>query len=124
LLRKNSHSKELVVLKEHTAPDKFSRTLSEWAVPLVERFAPAWFTKPDPQVGVICVRDTHVFSITMAITGAVAAMMPIVVMAVLLKVETLAGALGASAALNALLAACLVASTEARRINVFGIIAV
>lgn len=112
------------MLKERTAPDTFSRKLPEWAVPLVERFAPAWFTKPDPQVGVICVRDAHGFRITMGITSAVAAMMPIVILAVLLNVKTLAGALGASAVLNALLAVCLVVFTEARKIDVFGVIAV
>jgi hypothetical protein len=123
LLRKNSHSKELVVLKEREVPDTFSRKLSKWAVPFMGKLAPAWFTKPDPQVGVICVRDAHIFSITMGLTSAVATMMSIVIMAILLKVDTLAGALGASAALNALIAVCLVVFTEARRINMFGVIA-
>jgi len=123
LLRTNSHSGELVVLKERNTPDLFLRKLSEWAVPLVEMFAPAWFKKPDPQVGVVCVRDAHIFNITMGITGAVAAAMPVVAMAVLLRMETLAATLGACAALNALLAVCLMVFTEARRTDVFYIIA-
>jgi hypothetical protein len=123
LLRKDSHSGELVVLKAREGGDSFSRKLSAWAVPLFERLACAAFKSPDPTAGVLMIKDDRVFKLTTWITSLIASMMPVISIVILIKMKELNSRLGVIAAFNALLSVCLLVFTDARRTDVFSVTA-
>jgi hypothetical protein len=123
LMRKDSHSGELVVLKAREGGDSFSRKLSAWAVPLFERLACAAFKSPDPTAGVLIIKDDRVFKLTMWMTSLIASMMPVISIVILIKMKELNSRLGVIAAFDALLSVCLLVFTDARRTDVFSVTA-
>ena len=56
-------------------------------------------------------------------TGVVASMVPIISIKVLQEINTLSGRIGAMAAFNLLIAVCMQAFTEAKRPEVFTVVA-
>jgi hypothetical protein len=119
LLRENSHSRELLVLKAREGGDSFSRKLSGWAVPLFKSVACASLQKADPDIGVLMVKEDRVFKLTMWITSLIASMMPIISIVILIKMKEL----NVIAAFNALLSVCLIMFTDAKRTDVFSVTA-
>ncbi|KAH3943296.1 hypothetical protein HBH70_118080 [Parastagonospora nodorum] len=124
VLAQNSHSPELVVLRPREGVDPFSRALSRYAVPLWEMFAPARWKKPNPRLGVISVREDHVFMTTRWVTGFVAVVMPVLSIEVLKRMEGVEERLLAMAGFSLLMAVCLMGLTEAKRKDVFLVVMV
>jgi hypothetical protein len=123
VLEKDSHSKELVVLKPRVGTDTFSRKLSEYAIPLFEAFVCVPCKKPDPRFDDLTIREDRVFKITLWTTSIVASMMPVLSIVILIKLKELNARLGAIAAFNALLSICLLWFTDARRTDIFAVTA-
>lgn len=121
IIKKDSHSKDLVVLREREGPDSFSRQLSSIAVPFIKWFAPARGKKPDPDYGVITVRDDRIFKLTAYITSMIASIVPVICIVVVVKVESVAVKLGAIVVSNVLISLCLLYFTEAKRKDIFAI---
>lgn len=123
ILRENSHSNELVVLRAREGPDSFSRKLSAISVPLIKKFGLAGWKKPHPDYGVIAVSENQIFRITAHITSMVASVLPVVCIMVLVNVEGLSLRLGTIGACNVLLSLCLIYLTEAKRRDIFAVTA-
>jgi len=119
LLRKDSHSRELIVLKSREAEDWFTRKMCEWTIEVLSLFA-----RVNPRLGVVCVEDYHVWLGTLWFTSLVAAVVPVGAAAVMMKVEGVGARLGVVAGFNVLVVVCLLVLTEARRIEVFLVVAV
>jgi uncharacterized Tic20 family protein len=119
--RKDSHSKELVVMRAREYNDWFSAKVLSVAAPVV-----AWlpWVRKDEQLGVVSVRDTSVFALTFFITSVIAAILPVVGMVVLAGLEGVEESMGMVAVFNVVVVVCLMVFTEARRKDVFLVVAV
>ena len=82
------------------------------------------FARVNPRLGVVCVEDYHVWLGTLWFTSLVAAMVPVGAAAVVMRVEGVGARLGVIAGFNGLVVVCLLVLTEARRIDVFLVVAV
>jgi drug/metabolite transporter (DMT)-like permease len=69
------------------------------------------------------VKEDRVFKLTMWITSLIASMMPVISIAILIKMKELNSRLGVIAAFNALLSVCLIMFTDAKRTDVFSVTA-
>jgi hypothetical protein len=119
--RKDSHSKELLVMRAREGFDSFSRKLSSISVPLMDKIAPC--IKPDPELEVLAISDHRVFRLTLWITSIIASMMPVVSIVILIKLKDLSTRLGMIAVFNLILSVYLLVFTDAKRMDVFAVTA-
>jgi hypothetical protein len=82
-----------------------------------------WVRK-DEQLGAISVRDTSVFALTFFITSVIAAILPVVGTVMLAGLEGVEESMGMVAVFNVVVVVCLMVFTEARRKDVFLVVAV
>jgi hypothetical protein len=73
--------------------------------------------------GTRAIHDETVYKLRFWLTSTIAAIMPVLSILLLVKMETLNGRLGIIAAFNVLVSICLTFSTEARRTDVFAVTA-
>jgi hypothetical protein len=120
---REAHSPELVVLRQRQYTDAFSHWLGEKAMRRLGVLGLQRFMKIDKTYGTPCWKDHDTFKVTFGITGAIAALMPVISILVLLKANSTEARLGKIAVFNVLLVGCLAFFTEAKRKDVFAMIA-
>ncbi|PVH93664.1 hypothetical protein DM02DRAFT_661755 [Periconia macrospinosa] len=109
---------DFIALKPRAREHQFSHFVATYAVHLL-----SWF-RWSKNEGEVLYTDGTILEITYWLTGFVASMVPIISIKVLQGIYTLSGRIGAIAAFNLLIAVCMQTFTEAKRSEVFAVVAV
>jgi hypothetical protein len=116
---RKAYSRELVVLWHRKDMDTFSRVVGAKAIKWIIACGGSRWKKTDVRWGTQAIHDATIFKLTFWFTSSVAAIVPVVSIILLVKMDSLNGRLGIIAAFNVLISICLTLFTEARRTDVF-----
>ncbi|KAF2638242.1 hypothetical protein P280DRAFT_491706 [Massarina eburnea CBS 473.64] len=120
--RRESYESDLIALRSRLKEDPFSSWVAEKAVESLLRWGCARFGKHNPH-GIIGYRDAAILRVTFWITSIVASLVPITSIVVLYSVKSMPARLAVIAAFSVLVSMCLIAFTNAKKAEVFAIIA-
>lgn len=120
---RKSHQPDLVTLRPRAQEDSVSKWAAEHAASGLLKYTEGFarFQKPSRRHGVIAIQDGTVYKITYWVTVILAALIPIVSIAVLNEVQDTKARLGIIAAFNILISVCLIGFADAKRDQVFAI---
>jgi hypothetical protein len=113
---------DLVCLKPRKDADAFSNFLSARAIDWIVECGGKRWMKPDRKYGEVAIADEDVFRLTYWVTSFIAAVFPIVVIAVLDWRGLRSRQPALMAGFNLLLVVLLGVFTQARKIEVFGVV--
>ncbi|KAL5117048.1 hypothetical protein ACEQ8H_005007 [Pleosporales sp. CAS-2024a] len=114
------HPPDLIGIRPRENVDKFSRFISEKAIHLF-KCGLGRLTKGDKHLGRNVYYDSTVAKVTMWITSAIAALIPIASILVLVHLHSLKLQLWTIAAFNVLISICLTIFTDAKRTDAFAV---
>ncbi|CAI6238706.1 unnamed protein product [Periconia digitata] len=108
---------DLIALRSRLKEDKFSHFVATYAIHPLD-----WMVGRDKK-GTVLYSNKSVLKITYWMNGVIASLVPILCIWVLQSIDTLGGRIGAIAAFNLLIAACMQTFTDAKRPEVFAVVA-
>jgi hypothetical protein len=121
--RRKTYKPDLVALCPRATKDPFSRWAAESAIVNLFRCSCARFMKPSRIHGVVGYEDSTIYRITYWITNIIASLIPMVSIAILYCVHSMAARLAIIALFNILVSVCLMGFTDAKRSETFAITA-
>lgn len=122
--KSKDHAADLITLRPRHEADFFSKWLAANAIKVITKCGVSRWWKNDPVNGTFSYTDSSIFRITFWIASILASLLPVLFLAALQHTSLHMSRMGTIIACNVLLSACLGLFTEARKVDIFAVIAV